>query len=861
MASKSSSSSLSRSKSGLSAASTSRSCRSGKSSSVKSAKHRSRSGTTAVATRDDDKIKTLRMLEVSDPLRVARSSDSWWGYLSELPFDESNEGDCAYAAFSPPISPSTWWEMKMEGSPSDEVDHFELEAASFEPKSYSQDSFNSLTKSTRKNADGKKTGNKLMKKKRNPITSVKSTDSAFQNSPYPGIPSKQTGTAIDEICKGSTAILDLLEKNVCPSVFIDSPTMRRFESNTILWDLQNKLEKVNHPALQKFLNRNQNDDYMEGGLSDDELSASSESCPPSPVSFSDVQNIISDLENDVHFSRNMQLNHRGPSNTIIPHTSKPPEKIGNSFIGEVDQRNRKSDENKETTPRLNNGRVQAKDLKQQLSKSMFAKSSNTKRESPFVPPSELKTLHMLTPNIATEVVPTMVNARKHESYEDSDHISTLTEERNPLMFPHLHEGRSCIPSMRILLKKIRNGRSSSSLSSTKLLGQSTAEMTSYSEPTCNKYVYGYETANHAYVAFLERGERGSDLVKMYEHPAPPSFEKMSSEVLVAVDVSTVSRSDCFVRRGEWWGEDSPSPLTLPIIPGSAFVGRVESEGERNFRKGDRVVSLVRAGANSRHIITDGDRLVKVSADSLSDADISCLPEIYLSAFQSLHHGQGKTSRYRKNTLSKKNILILGGSSTTGRALVEVAKAAGADAVYVTGREKEFGRIGSVGGLPLSKDPRHWLSILMGKMDIVVGLDDPYGTPQLKYEHIKALNSSGKVVIIGGPNPEHNVIDIDSIDDTLGFTKRKLVNYNVFDSWESDPRQAKRDLKHLVKLMKDGELNPIIMERLPLNKVAQAHDFLDAKQPHGFVLCEPWIIGKKAASSSDNGAFPTREVLW
>jgi NADPH:quinone reductase-like Zn-dependent oxidoreductase len=749
--------------------------------------------------------------------------------------------------------------MRIEESPTNEVDHFELQAASFESVSYNQSSSQSFTKPSIKRPDTRRVdtrpvARKPTKKKRNQIRKDKSSDSSFYNSPYPGIPSKQTGTAIDEICKGGTAILDLLEKNVCPADFIDSPTMRRLESNTILWDLQNKIDGVDHKALLKILNGKRRRDIEEKGLSSDDFSASSESCPPSPVSFSDVQNIISDLENDSLYAKNNQLNGVLPPDSMFQRMS-----LGSTnedcaaFAANTVVRNRKSENESRKALRSHNHRDKRTESKQSLPEPSLAKTSIIKHEKPFLPPSELQTRIMYMAS-SKEIVPSMVNAKSHEGLEHFDHMSTLTEERNPLIFPHLHETRSCVPSMRKLMMKIRSGRSTSSISSAKVLGQqSTAETETPSEPV--NYVYGYETANHAYVAFLERG--GSEFVKMYEHPAPPSFEKMSSEVLVMVDVSTVSPSDGCIRRGEWWGDGSRTPLTLPIIPGSAFVGTIESEGDRQFQKGDRVLSLVRAGANSRHIITDSERLVKVVADDVNNDILACLPEIYLSAFQGLHYGQ--TRRYRKNALWKKNILILGGVSTIRRALVEVAKAAGADAIYVTGREKEFRAIASVGGLPLSKDPRHWLSILMGKMDVVIGLEDPYGTPQLKYEHIKALHSNGKVVVMGGPNnPEHEVMDLDPIDGTLKRTKRKLVHYNVFDSWESNPRQAKKDLLHLVKLAKYGALKPQIAEKIPLNQVAQAHDGLDDAQP-GFVLCEPWIIGKKPPS--ENGAFPTSEVLW
>ena len=367
-----------------------------------------------------------------------------------------------------------------------------------------------------------------------------------------------------------------------------------------------------------------------------------------------------------------------------------------------------------------------------------------------------------------------------------------------------------------------------------------------------QFIYEYETDNHAYVAFFRRGTTASHSIRLYEHPVPPVFPTLNNELVVRIEASTVSSTDCQVRRGDFWGESSDNALNLPIVPGVAFAGTVHqlSMPKSGFRTGlkwgDRVISLVQVGANSRYLCISSDRLVKVPDDISDPCAVACIPEIYLTAFQSLHYGQ-KTglARYRKTSLSGKTILVLGGATVIGRALIELATAAGCEKVYATGKEKQFDAIRGCGGAPLGRDPHQWSSVLANKVDIVVGNDNTVGTSELREEHMHLLARNGRVVVLCAPNDNRQtVVDLDELAEMTANTGRKMIHFNVFDAWELDLKQGKRDLTHLLKLLRDGLIRPKILECIPLNRIAKAQDLLEGKKMNGFVLCEPWILGRK-----------------
>lgn len=358
-------------------------------------------------------------------------------------------------------------------------------------------------------------------------------------------------------------------------------------------------------------------------------------------------------------------------------------------------------------------------------------------------------------------------------------------------------------------------------------------------------------SRHAYIAYFTRGPqvRASKSMRLYEHPSPAQFPTLDYEVVVKVQVSTVSETDGKIRRGEYWGDGTTShPLNLPVVPGTAFYGTLVQLDHRNAAKGvgwkigDSVISLVRVGANSRHLCIGYDRLVKVP-DGVHPSLAVCLPEAYLTAFQALHIEQTRSRRYGTNSLRDKSILILGGTTKVGRALIELAVCAGSGTVYATSKsERLFSQVEDAGGIPLDKDPHHWYSLLVGKMDLVICVDcEDMQMSELKYEHIQTLTKGGRVVLLNGPEYQgEKVVDLSKVDDHSRGTSRRLYHYNVFEAWESDMKQGKRDLEHLLELLSKKAIQPKIYERIPLSKVPRAQEVVLKKALTGFIVCEPWL---------------------
>ena len=374
----------------------------------------------------------------------------------------------------------------------------------------------------------------------------------------------------------------------------------------------------------------------------------------------------------------------------------------------------------------------------------------------------------------------------------------------------------------------------STFDSSMLQLNSTDSTQSAFEPDSNK---------HAFLAYYKRGQPPRKSVRFYEHPIPKRFPTISDEIVVRIEASTVSTTDCAIRRGEWWCTGGKYHLSLPIVPGTSFVGTVvqADENKSGLNIGDRVCSLVRVGANARHISVGHQRLVKVPLGINRLNDVACLPELYLSAFQAIQKGRNSSlGRYKKNALANTSILVLNASSAVTIAVIQVAHLLGVSSIYATTDEQFFNVVEKAGAVPLPTEPYHWFSILKGRMNIVIvesasSMDEPVSP-----EYMQVLKSKGRMVVIGSPETQDaSIIHHSEIfNRTKGVTK-SVLNFNVFESWERDSKQAKRDLAFLLEQVGYGRLSPRVIHQVPLNAVSKMHALLESRKVPGAIVCRPW----------------------
>jgi NADPH:quinone reductase-like Zn-dependent oxidoreductase len=316
-----------------------------------------------------------------------------------------------------------------------------------------------------------------------------------------------------------------------------------------------------------------------------------------------------------------------------------------------------------------------------------------------------------------------------------------------------------------------------------------------------------------------------------------------------MQASTVSYSDCIIRQGKWWGNDTLSP---PITPGVDFVGKICSVGDEvtdsyGFSPGDTVASLVRSGGNARYVVVDASKLIDVPSE-VDPPSAACMLETYLAAFQSLHLGESEETRYEKSSMLGKIVLINGGIAMVGQAMIELAFLAGAHVVYVTAREKHHDFLRSLGAIPLSMKFEEWLPTVKGRMDLIV---DAYCTNHYT-EMAGALNPNGKMVCIRTKssmleNDPGLLWQAEAFLTKMGMSPlTQTFAYDVYESWEENIDLCKDDMVHLFNLLRKGLVEPPIADCIPLSKVPQAQKIFESKRIQGYFVCEPWLKKKQKA---------------
>jgi len=333
-------------------------------------------------------------------------------------------------------------------------------------------------------------------------------------------------------------------------------------------------------------------------------------------------------------------------------------------------------------------------------------------------------------------------------------------------------------------------------------------------------------------------------LKLYKFTSSIALPASSDDIFIKVQASTVSFSDCLIRQGMWWGTGS---VSLPATPGVDVVGRVCNITEHAAQKygiepDDYVAALIRCGGNSRYVKASGASLVKVPA-SVDPTAAACMVETYLSAFQSLHVGEMSNSRYSSDCFAGKNILIVGGISMVGQAMIELAKLAGASNIYATARPKHHMFLRSIGAIPLPIGIVEWLPLFTGKMDIVV---DVYCIDHYD-DTANSLIQDGKLVCIRSkPLVEeqdlvwHVGARIDGAAGFFGGKNKMICTYDIFESWEGNLSLCKNDLRYLFDMLHEGHVKPPIADCIPLTKVAETQKLLEAKRVQGFFVCKPWL---------------------
>jgi NADPH:quinone reductase-like Zn-dependent oxidoreductase len=262
-------------------------------------------------------------------------------------------------------------------------------------------------------------------------------------------------------------------------------------------------------------------------------------------------------------------------------------------------------------------------------------------------------------------------------------------------------------------------------------------------------------------------------------------------------------------------------LKMGLIPkrkifGADVAGRIESAGKNIslFKAGDEVLGdLASFGFGGlAEYTTAPERAVIIKPDKISFEEAAALPMAAVTALQAL--------REKANIQKGQKVLITGSAGGVGTFAIQLAKYFGAEVTGVCS-SKNVQQTLSLGADYVIDYTKEQFTTKEKRYDIILGINGNY--PLSAYRRI--LTSNGIYVMVGGSLSQ--IFKSLLFGWMLSFGSRKMKSLAA--------KANKNDLEMLVKLLDNGTIKSVIDRRYPLDRTAEAMNYLKEGHSSGKVV--------------------------
>jgi NADPH:quinone reductase-like Zn-dependent oxidoreductase len=309
----------------------------------------------------------------------------------------------------------------------------------------------------------------------------------------------------------------------------------------------------------------------------------------------------------------------------------------------------------------------------------------------------------------------------------------------------------------------------------------------------------------------------------------------SGEIRIRVRAAGINFADVLARLGLY--PDAPQP---PVVVGYEVAGQVEGVGRdvTGFSDGDRVVALTRFGGYADTVVVPAAQVFRFP-DELSDAEAAAVPVTYVTAAMAL---------YRMAALApKETVLVHNAGGGVGLAATQLARLRRATVIGTASAFKHdalrsFGveHVIDYRDADVASEVR---KITRGRgVDVIL---DPIGGRSFMTSY-RMLAPLGRLIIFGlssaAPFERRSTWRaFRAWMATPRFDPMSLINRNrgvfglhVGHLWE-ERRQLAAIMDMLVQELHAGRIVPVVSRTFPLERVADAHRFIQSRQNIGKVI--------------------------
>jgi NADPH:quinone reductase len=311
-------------------------------------------------------------------------------------------------------------------------------------------------------------------------------------------------------------------------------------------------------------------------------------------------------------------------------------------------------------------------------------------------------------------------------------------------------------------------------------------------------------------------------LKLVDLPEPQPSHPMTPGEGVVVDVRAagVSFPEVLQTRGEY--QVKPE---LPFVPGSEVAGVVRSASDgAGFAPGDRVAAFCMLGGFAEVAVAP-PYLTFALSDALDFAQGAGLILNYHTAFFSL--------RIRGRLEAGETVLVHGAAGGVGTASLQVAKGLGARTIAVVSSDEKEQVARDAGADEVLRADGPWKDeakeLSGGGVDVVL---DPVGGDRFT-DSLRSLREGGRAVVVGftgGSIPEVRV-------NRLLLNNIEVVGAGWGAYVLGKPDRNREIGAEVTRLADEGFVKPIVGERFPLERAAEALKVIDERRATGKVVLE------------------------
>ena len=295
------------------------------------------------------------------------------------------------------------------------------------------------------------------------------------------------------------------------------------------------------------------------------------------------------------------------------------------------------------------------------------------------------------------------------------------------------------------------------------------------------------------------------------------------EVLVEVKATALNRADLLQREGRY-----PAPPGVPgDVPGLEFSGVVIEAGKRvsGLAVGDRIFGLLGGGGYADRVVTHQLMAIQIPPN-LDFVQAAAIPEVFFTAYDALfNHCDLKMGE---------SALIHAIGSGVGTAALQLAHQVGAYVYGTAGSAEKLAKAGELGlDVGINYREQDFAQVVEdgnGGAGVNVVLD-MVGGPYWE-RNLASLSLRGRMVLVGAMGG--NRVDTNL---SLLMPKRLRVQGTSLRSRSLEEKIALTGQfkRHVLPLVADGRIRPVVDRTFPLEKVSEAHEYMESNANFGKII--------------------------